>query len=92
MTQAKNVIGESGGVGVTLFDPQIGFVTLLTALGVGFFSMSEALDLTTPSGRALAGMRPCLRNSNGIFCGTESRRESIKRERTGTAWAANDRR
>jgi len=28
----------------------------LTALEVGFVSMSEALDLTTPSGRALAGM------------------------------------
>ena len=28
----------------------------LTALEVGFISLSEALDLTTPSGRALAGM------------------------------------
>jgi putative DNA-invertase from lambdoid prophage Rac len=28
----------------------------LTALPVGFVSLSEALDLTTPSGRALAGM------------------------------------
>jgi DNA invertase Pin-like site-specific DNA recombinase len=28
----------------------------LTALHVGFVSLSEALDLTTPSGRALAGM------------------------------------
>jgi putative DNA-invertase from lambdoid prophage Rac len=28
----------------------------LTALEVGFVSLSEALDLTTPSGRALAGM------------------------------------
>jgi DNA invertase Pin-like site-specific DNA recombinase len=28
----------------------------LTALQVGFVSLSEALDLTTPSGRALAGM------------------------------------
>jgi putative DNA-invertase from lambdoid prophage Rac len=28
----------------------------LTALRVGFVSLSEALDLTTPSGRALAGM------------------------------------
>jgi putative DNA-invertase from lambdoid prophage Rac len=28
----------------------------LTALGVGFVSLTEALDLTTPSGRALAGM------------------------------------
>lgn len=28
----------------------------LTAFGVGFVSLGEALDLTTPSGRALAGM------------------------------------
>jgi putative DNA-invertase from lambdoid prophage Rac len=28
----------------------------LTALQIGFVSLSEALDLTTPSGRALAGM------------------------------------
>jgi len=28
----------------------------LTALKVGFVSLSEALDLTTPSGRAFAGM------------------------------------
>jgi putative DNA-invertase from lambdoid prophage Rac len=28
----------------------------LVSLGVGFVSLSEALDLTTPSGRALAGM------------------------------------
>ncbi len=34
------------------------FATLqeLTALQVGFISLGEALDLTTPSGRALAGM------------------------------------
>jgi DNA invertase Pin-like site-specific DNA recombinase len=28
----------------------------LTQLGIGFISMSEALDLTTPAGRAMAGM------------------------------------
>ena len=28
----------------------------LTALGVGFVSLTEALDLTTASGRAMAGM------------------------------------
>ena len=28
----------------------------LTELGVGFISLNEALDLTTPSGRAMAGM------------------------------------
>ena len=28
----------------------------LSALGVGFVSLTEAIDLTTPTGRALAGM------------------------------------
>jgi putative DNA-invertase from lambdoid prophage Rac len=28
----------------------------LTDLGVGFISLTEALDLTTPTGRAMAGM------------------------------------
>ncbi len=28
----------------------------LTALGVGFVSVTEALDLTTPAGRAMAGL------------------------------------
>ena len=34
----------------------IGTLDELTHLGVGFVSLSEALDMTTPSGRALAGM------------------------------------
>ena len=34
----------------------IGTLEELTHLGVGFVSLSEALDMTTPSGRALAGM------------------------------------
>jgi putative DNA-invertase from lambdoid prophage Rac len=33
----------------------------LMALKVGFVSLSEALDLTTPSGRAFAGMLGCVR-------------------------------
>jgi putative DNA-invertase from lambdoid prophage Rac len=28
----------------------------LSDLGIGFVSLTEAIDLTTPSGRALAGM------------------------------------
>jgi putative DNA-invertase from lambdoid prophage Rac len=39
----------------SLIDPVNTFQEL-TALDVGFVSLSEALDLTTPSGRALAGM------------------------------------
>jgi putative DNA-invertase from lambdoid prophage Rac len=34
----------------------IGSLQELTALGVGFASITEALDLTTPGGRAMAGM------------------------------------
>lgn len=34
----------------------IGTLQELTALGVGFASITEALDLTTPGGRAMAGM------------------------------------
>ena len=36
----------------------IGTLDELTHLGVGFVSLTEALDMTTPSGRALAGMLP----------------------------------
>ena len=42
----------------------------LNALDVGFVSLCEALDLTTPRGRALAGMLAVLRSSSEIFCGT----------------------
>ena len=38
----------------------------LSSLGVGFVSLSEALDLTTPSGRALAGM-PSSRATSVLF-------------------------
>ena len=39
----------------------------LTALDVGFVSLSEALDLTTPSGRRWPECWPCSPSSNGIF-------------------------
>jgi putative DNA-invertase from lambdoid prophage Rac len=41
--------------GCSLLD-LIGTLQELASLNVGFVSLSEALDLTTPSGRALAGM------------------------------------
>jgi putative DNA-invertase from lambdoid prophage Rac len=41
----------------------------LMALDVGFVSLSEALDLTTPSGRALAGMLAMF-PAFEIFCET----------------------
>jgi DNA invertase Pin-like site-specific DNA recombinase len=51
----------------------------VTELGVGFVSLTEALDLTTPSGRAMAGML-------AIFA--ESEREILReRVRAGIAQA-----
>ena len=36
--------------------PSLSTLQELTALGVGFVSVTEALDLTTPAGRAMAGL------------------------------------
>ena len=49
----------------------------LTALGVGFVSVTEALDLTTPAGRALAGLL-------SVFAELE---RDIMRKRAGLAHA-----
>jgi putative DNA-invertase from lambdoid prophage Rac len=46
------------------------------ALGVGVVSLSEALDMTTPSGRALAGML-------AVFAEFEG---DILRERVGSRY------
>src|SRR5215472_8017033 len=43
----------------------------LNTLDVGFVSLSEALDLTTPSGAHWRACWPSLLNSNGIYCATE---------------------
>ena len=54
----------------------------LTELGVGFVSLTEALDLTTPSGRAMAGML-------AIFA--EFEREILReRVKAGIAQARNE--
>ena len=45
----------------------------LEHLGVGFVSLTEALDLTTPAGRAMAGLLAYSPSSNERFCGNESR-------------------
>jgi putative DNA-invertase from lambdoid prophage Rac len=62
----------------------IGSLQELTALGVGFASITEALDLTTPGGRAMAGMlavfaefeREILRER--VRCGIAQARQSGK--------------
>jgi hypothetical protein len=43
----------------------------LEHLGVGFVSLTEALDLTTPAGRAMAGLLVYSPSSKGRFCGNE---------------------
>ena len=54
----------------------------LTDLGVGFVSLTEALDLTTPTGRAMAGML-------AVFA--EFEREILReRVRAGIAQARNE--
>ena len=65
----------------------------LTALDVGFVSLTEALDLMTPSGRALAGMlavfaefeRDILRDR--VKAGIDQARQGRQ-----TAWAPTNRR
>lgn len=69
----------------------------LTELGVGFVSLTEALDLTTPMGRAMAGMlaifaefeREILRErvSAGI---AQARKEGRPHGRPGTARLKSD--
>jgi putative DNA-invertase from lambdoid prophage Rac len=53
----------------------------LASLAVGFVSLSEALDLTTPSSRALTGCSRSLLNSNEIFSATGLKPGSLRRAR-----------
>ena len=61
----------------------------LEHLGVGFVSLTEALDLTTPAGRAMAGLLASLRRvRTGDPAGTNSRRPGprpAERQTTGPA-------
>jgi putative DNA-invertase from lambdoid prophage Rac len=54
----------------------------LMAIDVGFVSLSEALDLTTPSGRALAGMLAVFAEFERDILRDRVKAGSIKRERT----------
>jgi DNA invertase Pin-like site-specific DNA recombinase len=58
----------------------------LEHLGVGFVSLTEALDLTTPAGRAMAGLLAIFAGSNGRFCGSEPEPAWHMRARTGNDW------
>jgi hypothetical protein len=58
----------------------------LEHLGVGFVSLTEALDLTTPAGRGQASWRSSP-NSRGRFCASEFERDWLMRGKTGSGWA-----
>ena len=58
----------------------------LEHLGVGFVSLTEALDLTTPAGRAMAGLLAVFADSNGRSCGNELGLAWPMRGRTGNGW------
>lgn len=60
----------------------------LEHLGVGFVSLTEALDLTTPAGQAMAGWRS-LPSSNGRSSGNEFVLDWRKPARTANAWAGH---
>ena len=59
----------------------------LNHLGVGFVSLTEALDLTTPTGRAMAGMLPYSPRSNMKSCGNEYVPVSLMPGRMESGWA-----
>jgi hypothetical protein len=66
-----------------------GLATLqeLKRLGVGFVSLTEALDLTTPAGRAMTGLLASLRSSNARSCASGPAPGSPKADRTANDWA-----
>jgi len=59
----------------------------LEHLGVGFVSLTEALDLTTPAGRAMAGCWPSSLLSKGRSWVSELEPALLMRGRTGNGWA-----
>src|SRR4051812_17597319 len=58
----------------------------LEHLGVGFVSLTEALDLTTPAGRAMAALWLCSPSSNARFCASEFVLGLLTPARTANAW------
>ena len=60
----------------------------LEHLGVGFVSLTEALDLTTPAGRAMAGLSGRVRRvRDERFCGNELGLDWPTPGRTANGWA-----
>ncbi|WP_279388659.1 recombinase family protein [Paraburkholderia sp. BL9I2N2] len=52
----------------------------LLSLGVGFVSLSDALDMATPSGRALVGMLAIFAEFERVSCASASRRASLTQD------------
>jgi hypothetical protein len=63
----------------------------LEHLGVGFVSLTEALDLTTPAGRAMAGWRSS-RSLNGRFCVKGFVQVWSTHGRAASGWVGQERR
>ena len=59
----------------------------LEHLGVGFVSLTEALDLTTPAGRAMAGLLAVSPSSSERFSGNAFGLAWRRHARTANAWA-----
>jgi hypothetical protein len=64
----------------------------LEHLGVGFVSLTEALDLTTPAGRAMAGLLAIFADLKGKSCGNVPGQAWRMRGRTGNGWVGRQRR
>jgi hypothetical protein len=60
----------------------------LEHLGVGFVSLSEALDLTTPAGRAMAAMLAVFADSSAKSCASAFVLVSLMPGRTAKPWGA----
>lgn len=59
----------------------------LEHLGVGFVSLTEALDLTPPAGRAMAGLLAIFAEFEREIRRERTRVASRRRGTTGNAWA-----
>lgn len=59
----------------------------LEHLGVGFMSLTKALDLTTPAGVPWRDCSPCSRNSSRRFCGSELAPAWLTLGKAESGWA-----
>ena len=63
----------------------------LEHLGVGFVSLTEALDLTTPAGRAMAGLLAIFAEFEREFCASEHGLDLLMPGRMGNGWVGRSR-